>query len=107
MTARSTGRWAGSCSRSSASEHFQRDVVDPVEVEDEALGLEQLLHARELQRHLGGADGECPELERAVFVLEVVVAADALDAERLGRRIVDDDLGALPAAAAEDLQPGR
>ena len=58
----------------------------------------------------GPADGEGPELLDAVLLLEVVAAADALDAARLGGRVVDDHLHALdaaPPAAAQDLNADR
>src|SRR6185437_16990024 len=78
-TARSTGRWASSCSRSPAGDphalkSLPGDVVDAVEVEHRALGLEHGSDAGLLQLHLGAADRERTELEDAVFLLQAVAA---------------------------------
>src|SRR5438477_11538660 len=102
--ARSTGRWASSCSRSPAaeydpthppstratsSEHLEGHVVDALEVEHGALGLEHGADARLLQLHLRPADGQRAQLEDTVFPLEAVAPVDPLDPHRLGRRVVD------------------
>src|ERR1700679_391031 len=109
--ARSTGRWASSSSPSDdVSQDLDGHVVDAVEIHDRSLGLEHPLYAALLQLHLRGADGERAERADAVVRLEVVVATDPFDADRFGRRVVDDDLESidpLPAAASQHLDSRR
>ena len=109
-TARSTGRWASSCSRSSAgrTSSSRAHVVDALEVEHDALGLEQPLHACRSAASSSAPRRRARRAFDAVLLLEVVAAADALDADRVGGRVVDHDL----AAPAQPLRrrictPGR
>src|SRR6202042_239455 len=118
-TVRWTVRWASSCSRNSPfaesptrgrSRFFQRHVVDALEVEHGALGLEHPLDAALLQLHLRATHGERPELEYGVLLGEIIVAGDTLHSDGLGGRVVDDDPQAVesgPAAAPQDLRTGR